>query len=195
MTDAVLLERAAHGDETAFLLLYERHRDAVVRFAYRLLGSMPAAEDVTHDCFVSLIGHPTRFDPARAAFRTYLFAAARNLAISQLRQGARETDLEIAADQPATCSDRDPLHQLLNQELADRVREVVSALPPLQREAVILFEYEDLSLAEIAGVVGTDIGTVKSRLHRARERLRRSLTAEAIGSVAVMPRRHVRDAR
>jgi RNA polymerase sigma-70 factor (ECF subfamily) len=56
------------------------------------------------------------------------------------------------------------------------VREAVEALPPFQREAIVLFEYEEMSLAEIALITDADIGTIKSRLHRARERLRRSLT-------------------
>jgi len=64
---------------------------------------------------------------------------------------------------------------VLDQELSAIVKEAVFMLPPLQREALVLFEYEGLSLAEIAVVVGSDIGAVKARLHRARERLRRAL--------------------
>jgi RNA polymerase sigma-70 factor (ECF subfamily) len=67
------------------------------------------------------------------------------------------------------------LHQLLEAELSDKVREAVQNLPPLQREALVLFEYEGLALSEIATVVGADVGTVKSRLHRARERLKNAL--------------------
>ena len=86
MTDERLLKRASRGDEAAFLLLYERHRDAVYRFAYRMLGRAALAEDVTHDCFLSLIKQPARFDPSRAVrLRTYLYAAARNLAMKHFR--------------------------------------------------------------------------------------------------------------
>ena len=70
---------------------------------------------------------------------------------------------------------QEPLRRLLDEELAAKVQEAVSSLPPLQREALVLFEYEGLPLSEIANVVGTDVGAVKSRLHRARERLRNSL--------------------
>jgi RNA polymerase sigma-70 factor (ECF subfamily) len=68
-----------------------------------------------------------------------------------------------------------PLRRLLEGERSAAVQEAVASLPPLQREALILFEYEGESLAEIARIVGADTGTVKARLHRARERLRRAL--------------------
>ena len=66
---------------------------------------------------------------------------------------------------------------LLDDELSVKVQEAVSSLPPLQREALVLFEYEGLALNEIASMVGTDVGAVKSRLHRASERLRNSALA------------------
>jgi RNA polymerase sigma-70 factor (ECF subfamily) len=177
MTDEKLLQRASRGDEAAFMLLYERHRAPVFRFAYRLLGSSALAEEVTHDCFLSLVKAPARFDPRRAAsLRTYLFAAARNLAFKHLRQHSGETSLEDAPpDACPTDSGETPLGRLLEEELAEEVRKAIAALPALQREAVVLFEYEELPLAEIARVVEADVGTVKSRLYRARASLRRSL--------------------
>ena len=71
--------------------------------------------------------------------------------------------------------EKEPLGRLLDDELALKVQEAVFSLPPLQREALVLFEYEGMTLGEIAGMIGTDIGAVKSRLHRARERLRNVL--------------------
>ena len=71
--------------------------------------------------------------------------------------------------------DKEPLRSLLDDELAVKVQEAVSSLPPLQKEALVLFQYEGLTLSEIATMVGTDVGAVKSRLHRARERLRNTL--------------------
>ena len=67
MTDERLLGKASRGDEAAFLELYKRHRDPVFRFAYRMLGSMELAEDVAHDCFLSLLKKPEGFDPRRGA--------------------------------------------------------------------------------------------------------------------------------
>jgi len=156
-------------------LLYERHRDGLYRFLYRLLGSAELAEDLTHDCFLSLIRQPERFDPQRASLRTYLFAAARNLALKHFRQTGHETVLDEVREELHMPERDEPLQQMLEEELVAIVRQAMAELPPLQREALILFEYEGLSLAEIAAVVEADVGTVKARLHRGRERLRRAL--------------------
>lgn len=175
-TDEALLERARTGDEEAFLSLYERYRARMYRFAFRLLGSTALAEDVAHDCFLSLIKHPERFEPSRASLRTYLYAAARNLALKQFRQQGGEAALEdLCETEPRAPEAEQPLSQLLAAELAEAVRRSIEGLPPLQREALVLFEYEELSLAEIAEVVGCDVGTVKARLWRAREGMRRAL--------------------
>ena len=175
MTDERLLAEASRGDEAAFLALYERYRDSVFRFAYRLLGSTELAEDVTHDCFLSLLKEPLRFDPTRAALRTYLLAAARNLAMKHFRGVRGEDALEDLAEEPPAPERRGPLRQLLEEELSEVVRREIENLPPLQREALLLFEYEELTLSEIAAVVGADTGTVKARLHRARQRLKKQL--------------------
>jgi len=170
-----LLERARGGEQAAFLQLYERHRNAIFRFAYRLLSSVELAEDVTHDCFLSLIRRPENFDPQRSGLRTYLYAAARNLAMKHFRSQGRETALDDLEEHPPAPRREEPLRRLLDSELVAKVKEAVADLPPLQREALVLFEYEGLALNEIAEVVGTDVGAVKSRLHRARGRLRNSL--------------------
>jgi len=172
-TDERLLEKAAHGETAAFQVLYERYRDPIFRFAYRLLGSVEAAEDVTHDCFLSLIKEPGRFDSSRASLRTYIYAAARNLAAKRYNSFARETGIERLDEEP---SDRhEPMAQVLDNELAEVVQRAIASLPPLQREALVLFEYDELSLAEIAAIVGADANTVKARLFRAREKLRAGL--------------------
>jgi RNA polymerase sigma-70 factor (ECF subfamily) len=168
MTDERLLNRASRGDEAAFLLLYERHRDAVFRFAYRLLGSTGLAEDITQDCFLSLLRQPLKFDSSRASLRTYLLAAARNLSSKHFRHAGSE----LLVEEPRLPVGAEPLRQLLDEELSSEVQRAVESLPPLQREALVLFEFEELSLAEIAEIVGADTGAVKARLHRARQRLK-----------------------
>jgi RNA polymerase sigma-70 factor (ECF subfamily) len=152
--------------------LYDRHRQPIFRFAYRLLGEVDIAEDVTHDCFLSLIRKPENFRPGRAALRTYLFAAARNLALKHFRNTGRETGLDELPEEPQLSPRHEPLRQLLDAELAAEIRRAVFSLAPLQREALILFEYEGLSLSEIAEITGSETGTVKGRLYRARERLK-----------------------
>ena len=171
-TDEVLLRRAGEGDQAAFLELYDRHRQPIFRFAYRLLGEVDIAEDVTHDCFLSLIRKPENFRPERASLRTYLFAAARNLALKHFRSTGRETGLDEMTEEPELSPRHQPLRKLLDKELAAEVRRAVFSLAPLQREALVLFEYEGLSLGEIAEITGADIGAVKGRLFRARERLK-----------------------
>lgn len=177
--EAELLKRAARGDEAAFLLLYERHRTPVFRFACRMLGSAPPAEDVTQECFLSVLRRPEAFQPQRASLRTYLCAIARHLALKQLHKRGQETVLDDPEDGAARelrdPKAGDPLQELIGDEAAVAVRRAVEDLPPLQREALVLFEYQELSLVDIAAVCEVDVGTVKSRLHRARERLRRTL--------------------
>jgi RNA polymerase sigma-70 factor (ECF subfamily) len=177
-TDESLLARARAGDEDAFLSIYTRHRVAMYRFACRLLGDAAAAEDVTHDCFLSLFKHPERFDAARgASLRTYLFAAVRNLSLKRFRRAAQEVLIDEASDEPAAPIAEQPLSRMLEAELSAAVRAAVEGLPALQREVLILFEFENLSLQEIALVVGAEANTVKSRLARGRAGLRRALAA------------------
>ncbi len=182
--EAGLLLQAARGDETAFLQLYERHRTPVFRFACRMLGSAPLAEDVTQECFLSILRRPAAFQAERASLRTYLCAIARHLALKQLRKQGQETVVDEPFGEGSSArgsAQGDPLRLAIELEEAETVRRAVQALPPLQREAVVLFEYEEMSLAAIASVCEVDVGTVKSRLHRARERLRRTLGPFLLG--------------
>ena len=175
MTDERLLANAVAGDTTAFQILYDRYRDPIFRFAYRVLGSVEAAEDVAHDCFLSLIKDPGRFDANKASLRTYIYAAARNQAARRYNSLGRETALDEMMEEPRVADKHEPIARVLDDELAAEVAEAIAGLPPLQREALILFEYDELSLAEIGAVVGADPNTVKARLFRAREKMRAKL--------------------
>jgi RNA polymerase sigma-70 factor (ECF subfamily) len=174
-TDERLLEQAADGNTEAFKILYERYRGPIFRFAYRLLGSVEAAEDVAHDCFLSLIKEPGRFDATRASLRTYLYAAARNQATKRYQSLGRETGIEELPDELSGSDRQGPMALVLNEELGAEIERAIASLPLAQREALVLFEYEDLSLAEIAAIVGADSNTVKVRVFRAREKLRARL--------------------
>jgi RNA polymerase sigma-70 factor (ECF subfamily) len=190
VAEAELLLKAARGDEAAFLLLYERHRTVVFRFACRMLGRPELAEDVTQECFLSILRRPEAYQPQRASLRTYLCAIARHLAFKQLRKMGQETTVEEPPEARSDGSARpagDPLDEVIAGEAATAVRAAVERLPPLQREAVVLFEYQEMSLADIAAVCETDVGTIKSRLHRARERLRRVLRPLLAGGPAGAP--------
>jgi RNA polymerase sigma factor, sigma-70 family len=174
-TDERLLEDASHGKTAAFQVLYERYRDPIFRFAYRMLGSVEAAEDVVHDCFLGLIKEPGRFDSTKASLRTYLYAAARNQAAKRYLNSNREAGIEELPREPQMAAHLEPIRQVLDNELAGEVQRAIESLPPLQREALVLFEYEDLSLAEIGAIVGADSNAVKARLFRARDKLRARL--------------------
>jgi RNA polymerase sigma-70 factor (ECF subfamily) len=163
---------AARGDEKSFQLLWSGHRDAVYRFACWMLDDRVAAEDVVQDCFIALLEHPARFDPERASLRTFLLGIARNLCRNRWRRLASEVEFdheETAAEESGT------LDGLVSEEENAVLKAAIRALPPLQREAIFLFEYEGLSLEEAAAVAQVNVGTLKSRLHRGRERLKREL--------------------
>src|SRR5687767_11148165 len=128
--------------------------------------SPAAAEDITQDVFVALLRSPDRFDPARGTRRAFLLGIARNLVLKHFRAEDRFEPLDDDAAAPFDLGPGD---------VGEMVGRAVGALGPLQREVVILAEYEGMTLAEIAHAVGADVGTVKSRLYRARENLRRVL--------------------
>lgn len=154
--------------DAQFQAAFAQHKDAVYRFAWRMSGSPAIAEDITQDVFVALLRHPDRFDPARGTLRAFLFGIARNLSLRHWRAEHRfePLDEEEFVAEPIDCERGD---------IGEMVGRAVRALGPLQREVVVLAEYEGLTLTEIARAVEADVGTVKSRLHRARENLRRML--------------------
>ena len=147
---------------------FDQHHQAVYSFAYRLTRREDIAEDIVQECFLALVRAPHRFDPARGNMKVYLFSIARNLALKQYRDDRGEEPLDGSEELAGV----DPRGSI---EVSSAVAAAVAGLPQLQQEAVILFEYEGVTLEEIAQIVGADTGTVKSRLHRARERLRRVL--------------------
>lgn len=155
--------------EAAFRAVYEQYRDPLFRFGYRLTGSIELAEDLVHDSFIGLFRGT--YDERRGPLKTYLYAAVRNLSRKHFRDSERE-DLSDDADPAVTCG---PLDEMISRETAAAVQHAVESLPPLQREVLVLFEYEDLALDEISKIVEADLGAVKSRLHRAREKLRKCL--------------------
>lgn len=147
---------------------FDEHHRAVYRFVYRLLGRADLAEDITQDCFLAIVREPQRFDAARGDMKTYLFSIARNLALKRYRDD--HSDRQMGEDWAVSLPEQRP-----DQEISAVVAQAVGQLPELQREAVILFEFEGFELSEIARIVSADVGVVKSRLHRARERLKRVL--------------------
>ena len=171
-TDAQLTAKAAAGDRTAFQRLYERHWKAVYNYAWLLTRSVPDAEDVTQECFLALIRKPASFDHTRAQLRTWLIAVVRRQHLGRCRSSGRESgssELDRILIAPGLDED------LIRAERADAVHQALTALPAAQQEALYLFEFEGLSLSEVAGILEIETNAVKARLYRAREQLKQLL--------------------
>jgi RNA polymerase sigma-70 factor (ECF subfamily) len=178
-SEHALLARMQQGDEGAFVALYRRHKDAVYRFALLYCGSSAAAADVAQDTFVHLITQSGQFDPARGSVGAWLCGVARNLARKHAGEREQPTDPADLEDDLATHDSRieheTPLDRVLRGEQAERVRRAVASIKPHYRDVLILCELSDLTYAEAAQVCGIDIGTVRSRLSRARAQLAQRL--------------------
>ena len=179
LADQELLAAAARGDQAAFSQLYQRYRNRVYGFAYRMLGTQEIAEDVTHEAFLLLIRQPERYQAARGSLLTFLCAVARNHIFQHLRHQERHAPEPVETsgecDEAGARHSFDPLSDLLERELAAQVEEALAKLPVAQREVVVLREYQELSYEEIAEVIGADTNVVKARLYRARQALAKRL--------------------
>jgi RNA polymerase sigma-70 factor (ECF subfamily) len=183
-SDEELLRLMVAGNADAFAALYRRRQAGVYRFALQMCGSEGIAEDVTQEVFMTLVRDSQMFDPARGTLAAYLYGVARNQVLRRLEKDRRfvsmpdETgeDGGAAAVSSHLVAADDPLAELARSELIDTVRQAVLALPAHYREVVVLCELHEMSYAEAATVLGCAVGTVRSRLHRARallvERLR-----------------------
>jgi RNA polymerase sigma-70 factor (ECF subfamily) len=165
-------------NKAEFNAVFHEHKDAVYGFAYRMTNSADLAEDIAQDCFLALLAGSARYDPWRGSMRCFLTAVARNLIFKRWRADGRLDSLDAGEEMAVEPIDAAGI------ETAELVARAVSALPPLQREALILAEYEGFSLKEIAGLVEAEVGAVKARLHRARENLRHALAPLVQSSVA-----------
>ena len=195
-TDEELLIRMQSGDESAFLDLYRRRQAALFRFALHMSGSMPVAEDVTQDVFLALLREECGYDPDRGTLSGYLFGIARKLVLRQLARGRADVVLDTENDDsalPALAAIDDPLVDLTRREGLEALRRAVQSLPPRYREVVVLCDLEEVDYADAAVALGCPVGTVRSRLHRARGLLWEKLSQErnALQAMALKPVRCV----
>ena len=172
--EAGLVARAAKGETESFQTLFEEHHGAMFRFAYCLINDVDAAEDIAQECFVQLMRRPA-FDPERGPLRQYLYGITRNLIRQHQRLNHREVQWDDEMDDAPMAAVATDADRTTSRELAAVVQAALSSLPPGQREAIVLAEFEELPLDEAAAVVGVDLGAFKSRLHRVRESLRSRL--------------------
>jgi RNA polymerase sigma-70 factor, ECF subfamily len=180
-TDAELLRLMLAGDEEAFTALYRRRQGGVYRFALQMSGSEATADDVVQETFMVLMRDGGNFDAARGSVSAYLYGIARN---HVLRAFDRERALVRFDDEAEDFTDApheklvarpDPLGDLTRAESVEKLRQAVLALPPHYREVVVFCELHEMSYVEAAEALGCAVGTVRSRLHRARAMLAEKL--------------------
>ena len=169
-TDDELLLRLHSGDEQAFVTLYRRRQPAIYRFAVNMTGSTAVAEDITQDVFMTLIRGDCGYDPGLGTLSGYLFGIARKLALRNRERGRSDVPLEAADDshsvEPSVNGNQ--LLDLTRKEGIEALRRAVQALPRRYREVVALCDLEEVDYADAAFILECPVGTVRSRLHRAR---------------------------
>lgn len=179
-SDLVLIERARAGDLDAFNGLVDLYQRQVYNLCFRMLGNREAAEDATQETFLSAYRRLGDFRGGQ--FRSWLLRIATNISIDELRRLKRRaaSPLErehegepVAVDLPDQAPG--PEERALESELRAVLERALALLPPEQRAAVVLADVQGLRYEEVAEALGCSVGTVKSRIFRARERLRAHL--------------------
>lgn len=163
-SDEELYRLMREGNREAFAELYTRREPALYRYALHASGSATVAEEVAHEVFVQLMSASARFDESRGSVESYLYGIARNL----VRVARRQGPVEEAVDQPFR---HDILGDLIQGENTAALHEALRELPERYRDVVILCDLEERNYEDVARTIGCPIGTVRSRLHRARATL------------------------
>ncbi|MGQ0849903.1 MAG: RNA polymerase sigma factor [Actinomycetota bacterium] len=173
--DAALVARVVEGDHNAFAVLMRRHEDRVFSICLRLMGSRASALDATQETFLTLFRKAGQYR-ATAAVGTWLYRITVNTCYDQLRRERRRHAEPI----PEYLDPSDPTAQddFTSVELQPPIRRALDSLSPEFRAVVVLSDIEGYALPEVAEVLGLPVGTVKSRLFRARQRL-----AEQLGNL------------
>jgi RNA polymerase sigma-70 factor, ECF subfamily len=178
-TDEELLERVVDHDQGAFESLYLRHSDLVYSIALRVVADPGIAQDVAQEVFLRVWRQPALFDVSRGRFVSWLMSVARNRAVDEVRSRGRRRLREVTAvpgaDDPADPQAIDPQ---IAAQLADEqgeVRAALALLPEDQRVAIELAYFGGMTQQEIASVLGTPLGTIKTRVRLAMKKLRISL--------------------
>ena len=163
MDDRGLLGRARKGDETAFSQLFARHQGQLFRYA-TYMGGADTADDIVQDTFLAVLRQKGRTDTLSGSVIGYLIGIARHLIMKHRAQPwpVIDDDIDVPSDEPSA------FERLVVSESVDHVRAAVKSLPPAYREVVVLCELEDIDYAAAATMMQCPVGTVRSRLHRAR---------------------------
>lgn len=184
--EARLVRLAKSGDRGAFADLVELYKDKIYHLAYRMLGNRQEAEDIVQETFLRVFRNLERYDEA-LKFSTWIYRIGTNVSIDRLRRRrtAYSLDAETASDGDGqdwhgllASEDLTPEGQVLLSETQRRIRNAIDDLPEKYKSVVILKYLHDMSLQEIGDVLGMPVTTVKTRVHRGREFLRRKLELE-----------------
>jgi RNA polymerase sigma-70 factor (ECF subfamily) len=190
------------GDEDSFALLYRRKHPAIYRFALHMSGNTAVAEDVTQEVFMTLLRDAKRFDPALGTLGGFLFGIARNHLRRRWDQERGAVPLPGTAEEldaillahvgrrnggsgngngngnghgNGVAAFPDHSDEMVSRENIRRVRQAIATLPENYREVVVLCEMDEMSYEAAAAVLECPIGTVRSRLHRAKSMLTEKL--------------------
>ena len=165
--DSDIVKHVLNGDVDSFRILVERYQRPVLSMIRRLIWDSHRCEEIGQDVFVAAFQKLSTFDPARSQFSTWLFTIARNMSINALKKKAPIP----AGHLPEMLDSRNPSDELLDKELFAQMDQTLKALPGKLQRAFILAEFEQMPYEEIARIESTRLGTVKSRINRARLRL------------------------
>lgn len=165
VSDEALMLHFQRGSHDAFEQLFERYREPLYGFFRRRLENSPRAEDLTQETFLAVVQAASRYEP-RARVRTYLFGIALNLVSGERSKRAKGDFGSESAREPGSVPSPDP---------SIWVREALERLSPVERDILMLREYEQLSYSEIADILRVPVNTVRSRLFRSRRSLRQYL--------------------
>jgi RNA polymerase sigma-70 factor (ECF subfamily) len=181
--DGKLLQLMAVGEERGFVSLYRKYQARVYRFSLQVSGIPQIAEEVTQETFLALMRAPSKYQAERGSLLLYLFGIARNLAWKSARRSrlfaALDDDQDLVVHVPDLAGD------MARREQVRRVREAVLSLPRKYREVIVLCSLQEFSYEEAASVVGSSIGTVRSRMHRAKRLLLRKLSEGGLAEEGV----------
>ncbi len=182
--DRLLVDRFKNGDEAAFNEMVSRHWDRIYGMVHQLLRNQQDAEEVTQDAFIRAHRGLVNFR-GDAAFSTWLYQIATNLARNRYWYWwRRKRDKTVSFDQPVSADNDTPLSEVfatemetpgditVTNEFVDRIAESMEKLNPKHREILILRNVKNMAYEDISEVLGISVGTVKSRIARARESLR-----------------------
>jgi len=181
ISDEALVERFRRGDDSAFEVIVERYQSKVYAIAYRMTRNREDAMDIAQEVFIKAHRGIARWRPLRG-FQHWLYRIATNMTIDVLRKRQRRAavivdseDFSMDRGVAAPAGSEDPVRNLAIEELGGRIGAAIETLPERQRATVVLRYYEDLSIKEIAAVIGCTEGTVKTHLFRATGKLRNLL--------------------